>query len=45
MFAREPANDERWEESVLKGARSARRRAGLESIVPRSDMRRPAWST
>lgn len=29
---------------VSKAARSASRRAGLESMVPRREMRRPAWS-
>ena len=44
MFSSELVNEERCAVSVAKAARSARRMAGLEAMVPRSTMRRPAWS-
>ena len=44
MFCREVGKVVRVVGEVSKAARSAMRRAGRWSMVPRREMRRPAWS-
>lgn len=44
MLRREVEKEERVLEDVEKAARSAMRSAGLEEMLPRREMRRPAWS-
>lgn len=44
IFRREVGKADRCSGVVEKAARSARRSAGEESMVPRREMRRPAWS-
>lgn len=44
MLRRDSGKEVRVEGEVEKAARSAMRRAGWVWIVPRREMRRPAWS-
>jgi hypothetical protein len=44
MDEREEEKVVRWVDEVSKAARSAMRMAGCEAMVPRREMRRPAWS-
>ena len=44
MWESDVLKAERWAWSEAKAARSARRRAGWEAMVPCSTIRRPAWS-
>lgn len=44
MLRREVGNEVRLDVEVSNAARSAIRRPGLLSMVPRREMRRPAWS-